>query len=97
VRDGRGNAKGCSEQCLERSWPVISGNLFAKWTFSLFMLSSASMIQMMFSQIRSVHFVGICGTAMASTAAAMQEKAANRNVARSRIVPAPESLTGAAT
>ena len=28
----------------------------------------------MFSQIRSVHFVGICGTAMASTAAAMQEK-----------------------
>ncbi len=29
---------------------------------------------MMFSQIRSVHFVGICGTAMASTAAAMQEK-----------------------
>src|SRR6266446_1122275 len=29
---------------------------------------------MMFSQIRSLHFVGICGTAMASTAAAMQEK-----------------------
>jgi UDP-N-acetylmuramate: L-alanyl-gamma-D-glutamyl-meso-diaminopimelate ligase len=28
----------------------------------------------MFSQIRSVHFIGICGTAMASTAAAMQEK-----------------------
>ncbi|HWX21013.1 MAG TPA: UDP-N-acetylmuramate:L-alanyl-gamma-D-glutamyl-meso-diaminopimelate ligase [Candidatus Binatia bacterium] len=28
----------------------------------------------MFSQIRSVHFVGICGTAMASVAAAMQEK-----------------------
>jgi UDP-N-acetylmuramate: L-alanyl-gamma-D-glutamyl-meso-diaminopimelate ligase len=28
----------------------------------------------MFSQIRSVHFVGICGTAMASSAAAMQEK-----------------------
>jgi UDP-N-acetylmuramate: L-alanyl-gamma-D-glutamyl-meso-diaminopimelate ligase len=28
----------------------------------------------MFSQIRSVHFVGICGTAMASAAAAMQEK-----------------------
>src|SRR3954463_15624732 len=28
----------------------------------------------MFSQIRSVHFVGICGTAMASTAAALQEK-----------------------
>ena len=28
----------------------------------------------MFSQIRSVHFVGICGTAMASVAAAMQQK-----------------------
>jgi UDP-N-acetylmuramate: L-alanyl-gamma-D-glutamyl-meso-diaminopimelate ligase len=28
----------------------------------------------MFSQIRSVHFVGVCGTAMASAAAAMQEK-----------------------
>src|SRR5438067_13078813 len=28
----------------------------------------------MFSQIQSVHFVGICGTAMASTAAAMREK-----------------------
>ena len=28
----------------------------------------------MFSAIRSVHFVGICGTAMASTAAAMREK-----------------------
>jgi UDP-N-acetylmuramate: L-alanyl-gamma-D-glutamyl-meso-diaminopimelate ligase len=28
----------------------------------------------MFSQIRSVHFVGICGTAMASAAAAMREK-----------------------
>jgi UDP-N-acetylmuramate: L-alanyl-gamma-D-glutamyl-meso-diaminopimelate ligase len=28
----------------------------------------------MFSEIRSVHFTGICGTAMASAAAAMQEK-----------------------
>jgi UDP-N-acetylmuramate: L-alanyl-gamma-D-glutamyl-meso-diaminopimelate ligase len=28
----------------------------------------------MFSQIRSVHFTGICGTAMASAAAALQEK-----------------------
>jgi len=28
----------------------------------------------MFSEINSVHFVGICGTAMASVAAAMQEK-----------------------
>src|ERR1041384_5175567 len=27
----------------------------------------------MFSQVRSVHFVGVCGTAMASTAAAMQQ------------------------
>ena len=29
---------------------------------------------MIFQNIRSVHFVGICGTAMASAAAAMQEK-----------------------
>jgi UDP-N-acetylmuramate: L-alanyl-gamma-D-glutamyl-meso-diaminopimelate ligase len=28
----------------------------------------------MFSQVRSVHFTGICGTAMASTAAALKEK-----------------------
>ena len=28
----------------------------------------------MFSRIQSVHFVGICGTAMAATAVAMQEK-----------------------
>jgi len=28
----------------------------------------------MFSEIRSVHFVGICGTAMASTAAALKLK-----------------------
>src|SRR4051794_3871713 len=28
----------------------------------------------MFSRIQSVHFVGICGTAMASTAAAVREK-----------------------
>jgi UDP-N-acetylmuramate: L-alanyl-gamma-D-glutamyl-meso-diaminopimelate ligase len=28
----------------------------------------------MFSRIQSVHFVGICGTAMASAAVAMQEK-----------------------
>ena len=32
------------------------------------------MMESMFSQIRSVHFVGICGTAMASTAAALKEK-----------------------
>lgn len=32
------------------------------------------MMDLMFSQIRSVHFVGICGTAMASAAAALQEK-----------------------
>src|SRR6266513_4968133 len=28
----------------------------------------------MFSRVQSVHFVGICGTAMASTAAALQQK-----------------------
>jgi UDP-N-acetylmuramate: L-alanyl-gamma-D-glutamyl-meso-diaminopimelate ligase len=28
----------------------------------------------MFGEIRSVHFVGICGTAMASAAAAMEDK-----------------------
>src|SRR3954451_25407705 len=28
----------------------------------------------MFGRVKSVHFVGICGTAMASTAAALQEK-----------------------
>src|SRR5437899_2565139 len=28
----------------------------------------------MFSQMRSVHFVGVCGTAMASAAAALKEK-----------------------
>ena len=31
-------------------------------------------MEAMFSRIQSVHFVGICGTAMASAAAAMQEK-----------------------
>ncbi len=31
-------------------------------------------MHLMFSQIRSVHFVGICGTAMAAAAAALQEK-----------------------
>src|SRR5437667_4038620 len=42
--------------------------------FSLFTLEAEPIMQWMFSQIRSVHFIGICGTAMASTAAAMQEK-----------------------
>ncbi len=28
----------------------------------------------MFSEVRSIHFVGICGTAMASVAAAMKER-----------------------
>jgi len=32
------------------------------------------MMGKMFSQIRSVHFIGVCGTAMASAAAALQEK-----------------------
>src|SRR5436305_9352244 len=43
-----------------------------------FLLSSSAdcfiVTLMIASQIRSVHFVGICGTAMASAAAAMQEK-----------------------
>jgi UDP-N-acetylmuramate: L-alanyl-gamma-D-glutamyl-meso-diaminopimelate ligase len=43
-------------------------------TFSLSSLSAVSIIDAMFSQIRSVHFVGICGTAMASAAVALQEK-----------------------
>ena len=42
--------------------------------FSLFTQDAHPIIEQMFSQIRSVHFVGICGTAMASAAAAMQEK-----------------------
>src|SRR5579872_6380686 len=42
--------------------------------FSLFTPDAEPIIDPMFSQIRSVHFVGICGTAMASTAAALQEK-----------------------
>ena len=32
------------------------------------------LLRCMFSRIQSVHFVGICGTAMASTAAALQER-----------------------
>lgn len=42
--------------------------------FCLFTPEAEPIIERMFSQIRSVHFVGICGTAMASTAAALQEK-----------------------
>src|SRR5579859_2726013 len=42
--------------------------------FSLFTPGAHPIIERMFSQIRSVHFVGICGTAMASAAAALQEK-----------------------
>jgi UDP-N-acetylmuramate: L-alanyl-gamma-D-glutamyl-meso-diaminopimelate ligase len=42
--------------------------------FCLFMVQPVSIMQSMFSQIRSVHFIGVCGTAMASVAAAMQEK-----------------------
>jgi len=34
----------------------------------------AGAINLMLSQIKSVHFVGVCGTAMASAAAAMQER-----------------------
>src|SRR5258708_16272013 len=42
--------------------------------FSLFRGEAGLIMRWMFAQIRSVHFVGICGTAMASAAAAMQEK-----------------------
>src|SRR5881227_112464 len=42
--------------------------------FSLFTRGAHPIIQSMFSQIRSVHFIGICGTAMASAAAALREK-----------------------
>src|SRR5216684_8375817 len=42
--------------------------------FSLFTVEAQPIMQWMFSQIRSVHFVGICGTAMASAAVALQEK-----------------------
>src|SRR2546423_3977170 len=39
-----------------------------------FLVSPTVTSTLMFSRIQSVHFVGICGTAMASAAAAMQEK-----------------------
>src|SRR6266704_6585117 len=42
--------------------------------FSLFTVEAQPIMPAMFSRIRSVHFVGICGTAMASAAAALQEK-----------------------
>src|SRR5258705_9408332 len=42
--------------------------------FWLFTISLLPKILAMFSRIQSVHFVGICGTAMASAAAAMQKK-----------------------
>lgn len=42
--------------------------------FSLSSAGSSPIIPAMFSRIQSVHFVGICGTAMASAAAALQEK-----------------------
>ena len=44
-------------------------------SFSLFTLAARSNMRPMFSSdIRSVHFVGICGTAMASAAAAIKDK-----------------------
>jgi UDP-N-acetylmuramate: L-alanyl-gamma-D-glutamyl-meso-diaminopimelate ligase len=52
---------------------ICSGNN-ARSSFGFLATFKASIIDKMFSQIRSVHFVGICGTAMASTAAALQEK-----------------------
>lgn len=42
--------------------------------FSLSSAGSSPIIPAMFSRIQSIHFVGICGTAMASAAAALQEK-----------------------
>ena len=42
--------------------------------FLLFCPQNSSIICSMFSEIKSVHFVGICGTAMASVAAAMKAK-----------------------
>jgi UDP-N-acetylmuramate: L-alanyl-gamma-D-glutamyl-meso-diaminopimelate ligase len=50
------------------------GDSSSGFQFSLFTYSARSKIIAMFSRIQSVHFVGICGTAMASAAAAMQEK-----------------------
>src|SRR3989449_1583432 len=41
----------------------------------------------MFSRVQSVHFVGICGTAMASTAAAMQEKGVKVSVSDQNVYP----------
>ena len=45
-------------------------------SFALKLATSVSLpiMKSMISQVRSVHFIGICGTAMASVAAAMQEK-----------------------
>src|ERR1041384_6913880 len=50
-----------------RHSPLDTGSGFQYFTFG-FLLSMLS------SEIKSIHFVGICGTAMASVAAAMQEK-----------------------
>jgi UDP-N-acetylmuramate: L-alanyl-gamma-D-glutamyl-meso-diaminopimelate ligase len=48
--------------------------LFAVREFLLSTPPASRIIAPMLSDIRSVHFVGICGTAMASAAAAMQER-----------------------
>src|SRR3989454_1167662 len=55
---------------------MIVGRFGSSWdpAFPLFTHSVPPNISAMFSRIQSVHFVGICGTAMASAAAAMQEK-----------------------
>src|SRR5258707_767662 len=44
------------------------------WSFWLSTRTQAAKMTLMVPEIRSVHFVGICGTAMASAAAAMREK-----------------------
>src|SRR5260370_3445420 len=53
---------------------IVSAFGMCSRLFSLFTVDAEPIMQRMFSQIRSVHFVGICGTAMASAAVAMQEK-----------------------
>src|SRR5712664_4022098 len=49
----------------------------------------------MFGRIQSVHFVGICGTAMASTAAAMQEKGVKVSGSDQNVYPPMSSFLAA--
>src|SRR4051794_23619214 len=51
------------------------GENFCRRTLPAFLSSNfAYRLGAMFSEIKSVHFVGICGTAMASAAAALKDK-----------------------